>query len=414
MPRTLRFLSGLSVAVLANAAPFLATADAQTPTPRVRVPVAPSHLEPAARGWRVRPLLSAEGEYDDNVYLLRPSKLDNLASPSAQSLASGRYANMESASDLVTTMRAVASIDGPGLRGKKLSITPKVEYELYALNAERRNTTLSLDVEQALRRGSRAGLHARFQPSYFGRNYLVDATDRDGSGTINPSERVYQAGVYSASELSVDYLLRLDESTRRSPFGARMKLEAGYYGRTYDAPFAGRDLKGPTAAASLLLSLNRRLSLDIGGQFAALGASPSMQVLLLDEQDFNRDFNGNGSIGDVDVRAEETVDRSRRELGFDVKAKVELSRRTDLRVGYARRSRTFSSDQPFDVSYRGRSDARDQLELGLAMRLTQQLRLSGAGSMSRQRLNRESDQGAAGEIDDYDRLRTRIGLAYHF
>lgn len=414
MPRTRRFLPGLAIAVLASAASVPSTAGAQSPTPRAGVPAAPRSPEPAARGWRVRPLVSAEGEYDDNVFLLRPSRQDNLAVPSGQSLASGRYANMESASDVVTTMRAEASLEGRGLSGKKLSITPKLAYELHALNAERRNVTLSLDVEQALRRGSRAGFRARIQPSYFGRNYLLDATDRDGSGTIDPSERLYQGGFYSERELSLDYLFRLNKSTRRSPFGAEVELEGGYYGRTYEAPFAGRDLSGPTAAATLLLALNRRLSLDVGFQFAALAATPSIQVLLLDEQDFDRDFNGNGSTTDLDVRAREMVDRSRRQVGFDAKARFEFSRRAGLKVGYARRSRTFTSEQPFDVSYRGRSDARDELEAGVGVRLTRQLRLVGSGSMSRQRLNRESDRGAVGEIADYDRLRTRIALAYHF
>lgn len=413
MSRTSRFIPGHGF-LIAAAMWFAPAAYAQAPTPRAGVPAPSTDVSTATRDWRVRPLVSAESEYDDNIFRLRSSRKDNLDSPAAASLASGRYANMKSASDLVTTLRAVASIEGRGLGGRKLSISPELAYEMYAINAERRNLTVSVDVEQALRRGGRARLKARSQPEVFGRNYLVDAVDRDGSGTIDPAERVYRAGVYTENELALDYRFRLNKSTKRSPFGAALQLEAGYKQKAYEAPFAGRDVDGPAAGATLLMALTPRLSLDLGYEFAALGASPSVQVLLVDEPDFGVDFNANGTAAEEDVRVEESVDRSHRENRIRAKARLEVGRRTDLGIGYSRRLRSFTSDEPFDVSYRGRRDTLDELEAGLRIRVTHQLRLVAGGSLASQRLKRDSDGGAAGETADYDRLRLKVGLAYGF
>src|SRR5215813_8233174 len=100
---------------------------------------------------------------------------------------------MESSGDIVTMLRGVAQVTGPGIGGRRLTLKPQVEYDAYARNAKRRNLTLSLGIEQAFRHDGRLRLQARMMPSYFVKNYLADALDRNGDGSISPNERIYAA-----------------------------------------------------------------------------------------------------------------------------------------------------------------------------------------------------------------------------
>lgn len=362
------------------------------------------------KGWRTRIAIAVGAEYDDNVFLLPPLRKNDVQSPSAGETVSGRYANMESPSDIITTLTAGLGIKGAGVLGRTLTFTPELTYSLYAQNSERSHATARLSLEQSVARGGRLRLRARMTPSYFSKNYLVDAVDRDGSRTISDAERVYERGEYRETAFGGDYRFRLSNSTRQHPFGASLQFGGGYYDRVYDAPHEGRDLAGPTADAVLRLALNRRVRVDASYDFEALSATPTEQILLLDEADFARDFNGNGTSTDLDVRVSSLVDRSRTEQTVGGALAIEIGPRLDLTMGYDHRRRRFSSDQPLDVSYRGRRDARDQVAADLTVRLSRSVRMRMGGGWSTQKLNRESDAGGTEEIGDYRKYQARIGL----
>jgi hypothetical protein len=364
--------------------------------------------------WRASPAVTTETEFDNNVFLLAPNKRDDVDAPSGAEVTSRRYAGMKSASDIITTARGQLAIKGPGIGGELLRITPSVSYEFYALNSERRNTTLQIALEQELPRGARAAFRARMTPSYFKRNYLADAVDADGSGSITPEERVYAPAVYRESELSAAYRFRLDKSTKKSPFGAKLELSGGYYGRTYDVPFAARDMSGPTAGVALFLDLTRRVALDLDYGFEALSASPTREIMLIDEADFGRDFNGDGSTNDVDARANEFADHSRREHSLGGTLRFDLARRTTLALGYAHVRRRNTSSQPYDVSNNGRRTSRNDFGAELGMRLTRDIRLTAAAERSGQSLNRTSDVIGTVDETDYTRYRAKLRLSYEF
>ena len=368
----------------------------------------------SAERWRLTPILSSETEFDDNVFLVEPSRRDNLADPSAEALASGRYADMRQASDLVSTVRAELEIEGRGLFGRDLAVTPGVRYELYAQNTERSNATLDLTVDQQLSGGRRLRLRARATPSYFTRNYLEDAVDADGSGSIAPGERRYAPGRYRDTEVALAYRVRLAKSTKQSPFGASVQFEVGHYARSFEAPFAVRDMAGPTGGAELSLALTRRVSASIGYGVEALGATPAPAVLLLDEADFGRDLNGNGSATDTDIRAIGEMDVSRLEQQLELRIGHERLLGMEAELGVSRRWRRFGSEEPYDVANNGRSDGRTELSLEASRRLTSELRLVGGVRLARQSIARANDADATGDDVDYERRRVRLGLSYRF
>lgn len=408
-PMLRRHLPGLSlVAVgfaLATSAPGLAHAQLAVSEPRGSAAV--------EKSWRATPGVRVETEYDDNVFLLSPGKRSELEVP-ADATPTGRFAGMQSASDLITTMQAGLGAKGPGLLGRTLELTAGARYELYARNADRRNLSLRVAAEQSLPHGKRLRFRASVTPSYFAKNYLADALDRDLDGDISPDERVYASGSYDDITVGLDYRFRLAKSTKRHPFGATLQPSVGYYARTYEAPFSGRDVSGPTAGLTLAMDISPRAGLDIEYAFESLMATPTRQVMILDESAFDRDFNGNGTSDDSFARAVEMADRSRVEHAIAASFRYELSARADLELEAEHRSRSFRSAQQFDVANNGRSDSRNTIGAELSIKLARGVRLVAGGEIASQRINRENDPGSTGEIADYDKHRTRVGLSYRF
>ncbi|MDH3456496.1 MAG: hypothetical protein OER90_06605 [Gemmatimonadota bacterium] len=362
--------------------------------------------------WRFVWRAEAQSAFDDNVFLLSPSKKAELATPSVDDVASGRFADMADARDVVTLFEAGLGFAGPGITGRTLEILPEVAYEWYAQNSARSHAVIGLRVEQGLPHGSRLRLRGRLTPSYFPKAYLADAVDANADGTISGAERVYQPATYQESRIALDYRFRLANATRRHPFGAAVQLSGAYERRVYDTPFRVRDRSGPEAGLALLLDLTRSIALDVEYGFASYSATPAAQVLVLDEDDAGRDLNGNGTLTDPNVRVVQQVDVSRIENRLGAALTVALAKRTHLTVQYERRWRRYGSEEPFDIAYGGRRDSRHQVGIELETRLAGDLALVLGGDLTDQGLNRSSDLGGIGDIDDYSRHRAFLGLSY--
>jgi hypothetical protein len=388
-------------------------------------PVAPSAVQTTTRTtaaapaqsrrptWKVRRIVEIASEYDDNVFLLPDSRKPDLDPPSTASTASGRYVGMRSSGDVITTLSMLLAVRGPGIGGRALSIRPEAGIAYYAQNADRRSIALGLALDQELPHRSRLRIAGATTPSYFARNYLVDAVDANGDGTIAASERRYRQGTYRETSLDLEYHTRLDKSSKKSPFGADLELGGGWYSRAYDAPFRGRDVNGPVLNAGLLLTVSRSFDLDVRYRLEALSATPTPQVMVLDEIDVGRDLNANGSTTDDNVRIVSTMDRSHTEHVAGVRGKFLIGSRGDLRLEVDRRWRTFSSEQPLDLANFGRRDSRNTGSAEFTYPVARDMRLSARGELASQRLRRGGDAGL-GEIDDYTRRRLSFGVRYEF
>lgn len=410
-PSLVSALLSLSVPlpVLAQGGAPVTPSSIQTTTQTTAALPAQSQRHP----WKVRRTVEIASEYDDNVFLLRDSRKSDLSPPSIEATASGRYVGMRSSGDVVTTVGMLLAIRGPGIGGRSLSIRPEAGFAYYSQNADRRSLALGLALEQELPHHSRLTIAGTTTPSYFARNYLADAVDANGDGTIAAGERQYRQGTYRETSLDLEYRRRLDKSSKKSPFGADLELGGGWYARAYDAPFRGRDLNGPVLNAGLLLTVSRSLDLDLRYRLEALSATPTPQVMVLDETDVGRDLNGNGITTDADVRIVNTMDRSRTEHVAGVKGTFAIGRRANLELDVDRRWRSFSSEQPLDLANFGRRDTRNSGGVEFNYAIGRDMRLSARGELASQRLRRGGDAGV-GEIDDYTRRRLSLAVRYEF
>lgn len=365
---------------------------------------------PSDAGWRFQPTVSVRSQFDDNIYLLPDAKKTKLA---AGAPAGSRYADMASASDIITTIDAQASLRGTGLAGRALMVVPEVEYDLYSRNSERAGATMRLSLAQKLARGGLLRLKGSMQPRTFFKNYLLDAVDLNNDGSITPDERLYAPVKQGETSVEADYTLRLRKETATRSLGAALRAGAGWYSRTNSAGFESRDLSGPTASVRLLLTPGSRSRIDLGYDYARLGAPVMRSVAILDENQFQRDFNGNGTTSDVSARAFEMVDRSRTEQELSASASTEFGV-ADLEVSYGHRTRAFSSSQPYDLGDNGRRDARNEFGGTVRFRVNQAARLRASVVHGAQTLNRSSANVSTGDVADYTRTRAALALEYRF
>ncbi|MGI8619103.1 MAG: hypothetical protein ACR2L6_08430 [Gemmatimonadaceae bacterium] len=379
----------------------------------------PSSTRPAERARKkeavkIEPWIAVEGEYDNNTFLLTPARKRAVNDPSPADLASGRFTGMESADDLIVQARAGVGIELNGLGGRALTLSPAVRYDHYTKNGERSHLTATVALAQALARGMRTRLEAAYTPSYFPKSYLLDAVDANGDRSIAPEERRYAPAEYSELDAELAHRLRLHKSTRRSPRELDLDLGAGYYTRSYDAPFASRDLSGPTFRATLGIAPGRRADFTLGYDLELLSADAGQEVLILNEAAAGRDLNANGNATDLAVRTVQLVDRSRREHELSAGARFDIARRTDLRVGYGLRFRDYSSEQPLDLGHRDRRDTRHELRGEFSTRIARGVRFNTGARFARQTTNRLFDPDQTDEADDYTRLRGFAGVRLEF
>jgi len=336
----------------------------------------PAHASrpPADReGWHVTPGFRILQTFDDNPFLLSDAGKAGLSALSASSLASGRYTNMAGTSDNSTSMRGGLNAEGPGILGRKLTLGADTRYEYYQRNARRRNMFYDLKVAQALGHGSHLGVRAELQPKYFFRNYLADAVDLNGDGTIQSAERVYAAATYSDQEFTGEFRQRLVKSTDDHPFGAQLTVEAGHKTRTYQQPFQTRGYGGPFAGVIAALDLTSSAGLEAEYRRSALRAAPGTSVLILNEPDFNQDFNGNGTTSDLGVRSVQMLDVSRIQQDMAARFRARPTDAVETTLSYGLRLRNFESKQPYDVYNNTRHDRRDRLGIDMAYRFSPQM-----------------------------------------
>ena len=74
------------------------------------------------------------------------------------------------------------------------------------------------------------------------------------------------------------------------------------------------------------------------------------------------------------------------------------------------RWRRFSSNEPYDAANHGRRDQRLQVGVDLERRLRRGVRLLAGVRYGSQGLDRRTDLGAEGAVDDYTKLQARLGL----
>ena len=98
--------------------------------------------------------------FNSNVFLLSQDLKLDLADGTEGDFINGRFTDMESAGDLLTTVRAALTLNGRGLGGHRLRIVPALEYVYFAENKARREVG-GVAQPETQRRPRRLGAGAR-------------------------------------------------------------------------------------------------------------------------------------------------------------------------------------------------------------------------------------------------------------
>jgi hypothetical protein len=363
--------------------------------------------------WRVKSTVRLEEWFDNNPFLLSDMGQAALAALSASSLQSGRFATMLDASDWITALHGSIAAEGAGLFDRRLALEADARYDYYHRNVSRRNVDFNVSAMQALGHGAHLGVRAHVLPSFYFRNFMSDAVDANGDGIIQPNERIYAAGTYADNDLAVEYRQRLVRSTPDQPFGARLVLVGGHRSRKYQAPFEMRSYRGPHASALVALDLMSGLTMDLGYRRASLASTPGTAVLLLNEPDFNQDFNGNGTRTDLSVRSVQMVDFSRVEQTFTTRVRAHLSDNVETELAFGRRYRTFGSNQPYDVYNNTRRDSRDRTGMHVSFRVSPQVRLKVGALGESEKVSNTLRAVPLDGVTVYTRKTFMLSLAYH-
>lgn len=365
-----------------------------------------------AKTWHAIGDLRIEEQTNNNVYLLSDSARFELGALTTTAATGSRFADMESAADYITLVRGSLGIEGPGLFGRKLSLRSSAGYDLYAQNARRRSGEIGLSVAQQLPLHARLKVQARLAPGRFVRNFMSDAIDLNGDGSIQSSERIFAPGRYDDAQLSAAYRQPLKRSTPNHPFGLALDLEVGHSARTYAAPLGYRSYRGPILSATVRAGLTRSVKLSVGYTRAWLNGRSSPAVLRLDETDFGRDLNGNGTTTDSRVRTVQLVDFSRREQYFDARLDSEVAGSVALQVWYQHRWRWFPSSLPFDVLNNSRRDQRDFVGAELRWPLGSGADLRFGADFQVQTRAQPPGTALIPGVTDFTRRRLYAGLGY--
>jgi hypothetical protein len=367
----------------------------------------------AAQGWHPALRLQGEVRYDNNPFLLDTARIRRLGAPTPADSVNGRFRDMTQVTDVIPIPALQLGLEGPGVGSRTLGVGAQLAYETNVHNPARRHAEMQFRIDQSLPHGGGLRLTADWRPSYFAKNYLADAIDLNANGRISGSEKRYAAARSNEIDMAVRYRHRLLKSTDRHPIGITAELQAGYLGRRYTAPFAGRSRSGPDAGGGFAVQIGPAWTLGVDYAVASLKSDVSTAILILDENVFGVDFNGNLTTTDSSARAAVMVDYSRveREWGATLQGSAGAATVT---AGYGRRTRQFSSTQLYDVVNRARRDVLKELTLAVDLRLAGGVHFDADVRRGRQTTDRGADPGSTGEVADYSRFVGSARLRYRF
>ena len=366
----------------------------------------------AQKSRRAAIKVEAKERYDSNIFLLSDKQQTRLQNAGPDEQISGRFNDMNSISDFIFTPGVKFLAEGPGIGGRKLGLEAGVSYDVYFRNPRRRHFNFELAATQNTSRNGRTRVKFGYTPSYFYKNYLADATNFTTS--VQPSERVYKPDVYSQWDITADYRYRLAGGK------AALTGRVGYLQRRNQAPvgtfttFVGRDRNAPHFGGGLEFDLAEWWKVDGNYDFALVDSPRVQEVMILNEPDFNVDFNNDGNTTDLSMRTVQFVDRRHHEHLVRVSTRFGIREKSYLEAGFDRRHRNFLSKEPFDVFHNGRTDNRDTIRVEFVSHLSHGLQFATGYNYIIENSNRPNDPGVIGEVNAYKRNVGFVDLSYRF
>jgi len=381
-------------------------------TPRPPRPQGPPRAH--ASEWKTDGRVRGNLRFNSNVWLLDSDAQDRLESDRTSDRTSGRYKDMESVEDVIFTPGGRYHAAGPSPLGRRLSFWADAEYSFYIQNSRRSNLETNVGVGQYAGPDGHLQLSLNFIPQYFERNYLADAFDVNGDGSISSSERQYEHGDYLEWDLALEYRHRIVDRTKSQEFGLDGHVTVGFRDRNFNSPFRGHDETGPWLQLMLRFQVGTGLKWGLRYKYEDLSSPTEREVQILDEPDFGVDLNGDLDIADQNVRTYEAVDRTRveQEIGFTFG--VDLGPKTELDFLYTRTTRDYASDEVFDVGHRDREDKRNDFGLSLRGRPSASWEWRFGIQVRRHDTDRAANPDLSGDAFDYWRLILLAAMTYRW
>lgn len=157
------------------------------------------------------------------------------------------------------------------------------------------------------------------------------------------------------------------------------KAFAGFEKKDYDSPFdSTRSTDNLLAGMGVDLEFGGGAELSFKYTFDNITADAASEVLILNEADFNVDFNGINGIENVDARTVQNVDRSHNDHTLGVRGRINLAPGWYGEARYDLRFQFYKSEERFDVTRVDRTDVRHRIRVGVEGELNKNWSL-GAG-----------------------------------
>lgn len=370
--------------------------------------------------WKVKTDVRTEFTYDSNIYKLSATQTDRYDSNDPDDVTSGRFTDMESTSDLIISPALKIALKGKGLNGLNLSLKPSITYNLYAQNSEKNHADFALDIKQNLGSKSSIGLEFAYAPDVFAKNYLSDAVDGvDVGNDISAAERVYKAAHYDTYSIAATYGKRLWKGNTGSGALGIKSVDAefivGLGSKEHEAPFSNRSEDSILLGADFDMPLDSGVDLTFGYFFEAIDTPVSTEVLIRNENDFGVILNGDADATDTDARTVQTVDRSRNEHTFSVKAASDLGDGWNGYAKYDLRFQNYKSSETYDITRLDRNDVRHRIGLGADKMLTKDLSLGLGWRWTQESAGRDALAGTdKAETKSYSKHELSAVVAYTF
>lgn len=338
-------------------------------------PLAAQSPRPAWRGaWR----LSAEAEYDSNVFRLSDTQRSVLqGSPDA-----GRYQDMSQPSDVVVRTALRGSLRGRGLAARPLEVGGTVRVDAYTSNSRLTHVRLSTFVRQSLTSRDRLSVEFGYRPDEFRRAYLA--------GTGSSGSPAYSAGIATRSGGRITYQRAVRKGSRHD-----LDLDVVLEGeRRTMAGFAWRDRTAFGGQVTLRAELGRRVDgeLTLGRGRGSYDGTPEP-------------FMAGGVVSTTSLER----DFGQTELGVGMR--FDLRHRRRFLVGWQRRLRDFAAVLGEDPVYGDRRDTRDTFEAELRYDFRGPFELRGGGSYRKQNTFRPA-RGDTTDEADYRKTRVFLSVRY--
>jgi len=327
-------------------------------------------------GWKVKTDASMGFSYDTNVFKLTSQQSDRFDQNRSSDQKSGRFNKMDSIDDFIFTPRVKATFSRSGIMGRKLSITPSIEYNKYVQVQEKSYFDFGLGIKQKVGKHSHVGLNFDYAPNIYRKNFLSNAVDAQtifdtkGKHGISGGEKVFSPAHYDDTTVELSYGRRLWKNHRKhrkvlSPDALSAKVFGGYENRNFDNPFTNRTEDNFFAGLNLGLALRKHTDLTLSYLFKGISTNVSPELLIRNESKFGVDLDGDTVVENLNVATTQNVDRSRDQHTVGIKVSTRVRKGWYAHAKYEARFTSFNSNQPFDVSRLNRNDTRQKAALGL-------------------------------------------------